>query len=130
MQNPSRASVFEEFIHAAQYRNEENDGSYVSRLKCEIAAQKKLLKHSSAYKLTDAEIGQTKTALTVYENELNDYLKSEEEIIRTLVHESVHVKQYKKYGTAYVQNNMQIFEEEAYSIENEFIEQLKKEGKL
>lgn len=39
-QNPGRASVFEELIHATQYRNGENDGSYVSRLNCEIKAQK------------------------------------------------------------------------------------------
>ena len=43
MQKPSRASVFEELIHATQYKKGENDGSYVSRLKCEIAAQKKLI---------------------------------------------------------------------------------------
>lgn len=38
--NAGRASVFEELIHTAQYRNGENDGTYISRLRCEIAAQK------------------------------------------------------------------------------------------
>ena len=47
--NPGRASVFEELIHTAQYRDGENDGSYISRLKCEISAQKKLLKNENAY---------------------------------------------------------------------------------
>ena len=71
--NPGRASVFEELIHTAQYRNGENDGSYESRLKCEIYAQKKLLKYKKAYKLTEAEIEQTKAALHSYEAELREY---------------------------------------------------------
>lgn len=75
-QNPSRASVFEELIHTFQYRTGENDGSYESRLKCEIAAQKKLIKYSKAYRLTDKEIEQTKKALESYEIELNAYYKN------------------------------------------------------
>lgn len=71
--NPGRASVFEELIHTAQYRNGENDGSYESRLKCEIYAQKKLLKYKKVYKLTEAEIEQTKAALRSYEAELREY---------------------------------------------------------
>ena len=67
-QNPGRASVFEELIHATQYRNGENDGSYVSRLNCEIKAQKKLLRNNKAYKLTEAEVEQTKIALQQYES--------------------------------------------------------------
>ena len=73
-QKPSRASVFEELIHAAQYRKGENSGTYLSRLTCEIAAQRKLLRHSKAYKLTDAEIAQTQNALNMYEKELNEYM--------------------------------------------------------
>ena len=71
--DPSRASVFEELIHATQYKNGENDGSYISRLKCEIVAQKKLIKYSKAYNLTELEIRQTQEALKAYENELNNY---------------------------------------------------------
>lgn len=73
--NPGRAAVFEELIHATQYRNGENDGSYLSRLKCEISAQKKLLKNKVAYKLTPAEIKQTEKALESYERELKELLK-------------------------------------------------------
>ena len=76
-QNPGRASVFEELIHATQYRNGENDGSYVSRLNCEIKAQKKLLRNNKAYKLTEAEVEQTKIALQQYESELKAYMKKE-----------------------------------------------------
>lgn len=39
-QNPGRASVFEELIHAAQYRNGKNDGSAKDCLLNEIEAQK------------------------------------------------------------------------------------------
>ena len=38
-------SVFEELIHSAQYGTGKNDGSYISRLKCEIEAQEKLLRY-------------------------------------------------------------------------------------
>lgn len=72
-QNPGRASVFEELIHATQYRNGENDGSYVSRLNCEIKAHKKLLRNNKAYKLTETEVEQTKIVLQQYESELKAY---------------------------------------------------------
>lgn len=75
-QNPSRASVYEELIHTYQYKTGENDGSYESRLKCEISAQKKLIKYSKEYKLTKVEIIQTQRALEAYENELKEYYKN------------------------------------------------------
>ena len=75
-QNPSRASVFEELIHSAQFRKNENDGSPENRLKCEISAQKKLIKNAKAYKLTEIEIVQTKKALAAYEKALSEYYKN------------------------------------------------------
>lgn len=74
--NAGRASVFEELIHATQYRNGENDGTYISRLRCEILAQEKLIKHAKAYKLTDNEVTQTKQALEAYKKELEEYIKN------------------------------------------------------
>ncbi|MCM1461330.1 MAG: hypothetical protein NC084_01310 [Bacteroides sp.] len=74
--NVGRAGVFEELIHATQYRNGENDGTYISRLRCEIAAQKKLIKNAKAYQLTSDEIIQTKHALEAYEKELHEYIKN------------------------------------------------------
>lgn len=56
--------------------------------------------------------------------------RSEEELLRTLFHESVHVRQFREYGVEYVQNNLEEFERQAYAAENEFIERLKKEGIL
>ena len=69
-QNPGRASVFEELIHATQFRQGLNDGSIISRIQNEIAAQEMLLKNSKAYKLTTAEIKQTQAALASYIEEL------------------------------------------------------------
>ena len=73
--NPGRASVFEELIHATQYKNGENDGSYEKRLLCEIAAQEKLLTHKKAYQLTKIEIEQTQSALDSYKKELTKLKK-------------------------------------------------------
>lgn len=69
-QKPGRAAVFEELIHTTQFSQSKNDGSLQARLRCEIEAQEKLLKYSSAYKLTDAEIKQTESALKSYEQQL------------------------------------------------------------
>ena len=69
-QNPGRASVFEELIHATQFRQGLNDGSTISRIQNEIAAQEMLLRNSKAYKLTTAEIKQTQSALASYIAEL------------------------------------------------------------
>lgn len=74
-QNPGRASVFEELIHSAQFREGKNDGSTKSCLLNEIEAQKKLLKHAKAYKLTDFEIKQTENALKRYQADLDAYIK-------------------------------------------------------
>lgn len=46
---------------------------YISRLKCEISAQEKLLLNSKQYQLTDKEVEQTKNALTAYRNELKNF---------------------------------------------------------
>lgn len=75
-QKPGRASVFEELIHASQYKQGINDGSYGSRLKCEISAQEKLIKYQKAYRLTKEEVVQTQKALKSYQKELDEYLKN------------------------------------------------------
>ena len=74
-QNPIRSSVFEELIHATQFRQGLNDRSLVSRLENEIAAQKVLLKNSKAYKLTIPEMKQTEFVLISYTKELQDLVK-------------------------------------------------------
>ncbi|MCL1997648.1 MAG: hypothetical protein FWG65_02665 [Turicibacter sp.] len=44
---------------------------------------------------------------------------SEEELARTLFHEKIHIEQYKKHGSIYVQNNHTHFEFEATVAESE-----------
>lgn len=75
--NPSRAVVFEELIHSAQWRDGFDMADLETRLKCEIAAQEKLIKYAEAYKLSEAEIAQTKNALASYTKKLNDYYRNE-----------------------------------------------------
>lgn len=78
MQKPGRAAVFEELIHATQWRMGRNDGSLKVRLICEIEAQEKLLKYSTAYKLIKVEISQTEKALRAYKMELEKLLRGGE----------------------------------------------------
>lgn len=56
--------------------------------------------------------------------------RSKEELTRTLFHEKMHIEQFKKHGVEYVSNNRIFFEELAEKSENEFIANLKKEGRL
>lgn len=74
-QHPSRSAVYEELIHATQYRQGKNDGSLKTRLLCEIEAQEKLLKYQKSYKLTKEEVLQTEKALKAYQKELSELLK-------------------------------------------------------
>ena len=43
-----------------------------------------------------------------------------EELLRTIVHEKVHVNQYKIHGSKHVMENRNIFEIEAYKEEEEW----------
>lgn len=61
--NSSRAAVFEELIHSAQYRDGKIDGSALSIIKCEIEAKEKLIRCAKAYKLSEAEVLETKALL-------------------------------------------------------------------
>lgn len=69
VKNPSRSAVYEELIHAEQYRKGKNDGSRKSRLICEIEAQKMLICKKDELGITDKENEQTKLALRAYEEE-------------------------------------------------------------
>ena len=50
---------------------------------------------------------------------LNAFI-NREELLTTIVHEKVHVNQYKKYGGKYVMENRILFEKEAEQIEEEW----------
>ncbi|MDD3882491.1 MAG: minor capsid protein, partial [Eubacteriales bacterium] len=55
---------------------------------------------------------------------------SKEELTRTIVHEKMHIEQFRQYTVEYVQNNLSLFESEAYAAENAFIKKLKEEGRI
>lgn len=53
---------------------------------------------------------------------------SEEELTKTIIHEKCHVKQLKKYGKKYVQDNLDQMEKQAYRFESIYYNILKKGG--
>lgn len=55
---------------------------------------------------------------------------SKEELVRTLFHEKVHVRQFREYGADYVQKHRAHFETLAYDEEAKFIDKVKKKGLL
>lgn len=75
--NPGRSAVYEELIHAEQYRQGKNDGTYEKRLLCEIEAQRILIKKKEEYGITDKEDKQTKLALKTYKQEYREFKKKE-----------------------------------------------------
>ena len=50
----------------------------------------------------------------------------EEQLIRTIIHEGCHVKQFLKYGSKYVQENQMHMEKVAYRYEDFFFRMIKK----
>lgn len=57
-----------------------------------------------------------------------DTFNSKEELTRTLYHEIMHIKQYRKFGAEYVMNNRTYFEQITYAAENNFIKHLMEKG--
>lgn len=54
---------------------------------------------------------------------------NEEQLVRTLIHEKCHVRQLKKYGVKFVQDNLAVMEKEAYAFEDFWFTYLKKRVK-
>lgn len=74
-EHPGRAAVYEELIHAKQFREGKNDGSTESILLNEIEAQEILLSNAKDYELTENEIIQTREALKAYQCQLKKIRK-------------------------------------------------------
>lgn len=68
--NPTASAVFEELIHATQYKKKKIDGSSRSRILAEIEAKKKLIKYKKAYGITDEEDLLTQKQLKSCQKEL------------------------------------------------------------
>ncbi len=56
--------------------------------------------------------------------------RSKEELTRTVFHEIIHVNQFRKYGSKYVQDNRAFFEKITSEQEEQFIKSLKERGLL
>ena len=56
--------------------------------------------------------------------------ESEEQLTRTLIHEKIHIEQFRKHGAEHVMNNNDEFEKEAYDAEKEFAERMRREGRF
>ena len=74
---PGRAAVYEELIHAAQFRDGKNDGSIRSVYKNEIEAKRQLLVRAKEFQLTEPEIRHTRISLELYERELQKLEKGD-----------------------------------------------------
>jgi len=72
---PSISAVYEELIHAEQFRENKNNGSVEQRLLCEIEAQEILIKNKEKWNIPDIENEQTVRALEQYKNDLDQYYK-------------------------------------------------------
>ncbi|TQK62501.1 uncharacterized protein DUF4280 [Brevibacillus sp. AG162] len=68
--NPSASAVFEEFIHATQYRTGRATGSNI--LEMEIEAKEKLIKHRKAYGIPNVETRETIQHLRDYRKQLDE----------------------------------------------------------
>ena len=69
--------MYEELIHAAQFRDGKNDGSIRSVYKNEIEAKRQLLVRAKEFQLTEPEIRHTRISLELYERELQKLEKGD-----------------------------------------------------
>ena len=88
-------------------------GVDISGLKIKIQRDEELLKFFIAGSAAPEDIGRIDLLPIAFTNE--------EEMLRTVIHESCHVKQFKKYGSAYVQENRILMERVAKRYENFFL---------
>lgn len=68
--NPSASAVFEEFIHATQYRTGRATGSNI--LEMEIEAKEKLIRYRKAYEIPNSETKVTIKHLREYRKQLEE----------------------------------------------------------
>ncbi len=87
-------------------------GVDISGLKIKIQRNEELKNLFFAGSAAPEQIGR----IDLFPNAFTD----EEQLLRTVIHEGCHVKQFKKYGTKYVQENNAQMERVAYRYENFF----------
>ena len=93
-------------------------GVDISFLKIKIQRDENLLRFDIAGVAAPEDIGR----IDLFPNAFVD----EEQLLRTVIHESCHVKQFKKYSSLYVQENQLLMEKIAYRYEDFFLRIVKK----
>ena len=93
-------------------------GVDISFLKIKIQRDPELLKLPFAGMAAPEDIGRIDLTPVAFQNE--------EELLRTVLHEGSHVKQFKKYGVKYVQENRNFMEKVASRYEEFFYKIVKK----
>ena len=90
----------------------------IAELKIKIQYHEELLKFPIAGSAAPEDIGR----IDLYPNAF----ANEEEILRTVIHEGCHVKQFKKYGSIYVQEHRKEMEDVAERYERFFLRIVKR----
>ena len=93
-------------------------GVDISGIRIKIQRDEEMLKFLTAGSAAPEDIGRIDLLPNAFANE--------EEILRTVIHESCHVKQFKKYGAVYVQENRLFMERVAKRYENFFLRIVKR----
>lgn len=76
VKNPSRSAVYEELIHAEQYRQGKNDGGKEKVLLCEIEAKEILIANKQKWGITDKEDKITRLSLEKYKKDYDEFIKN------------------------------------------------------
>ena len=93
-------------------------GVDISFLRIKIQRDENLLRFGIAGVAAPEDVGRMDLLPSAFVNE--------EQLLRTVLHEGCHVKQFKKYGSLYVQENQLIMEKIAYRYEDFFLKIIKK----
>ena len=93
-------------------------GIDISELKIKIQRDEEMLRFPIAGSAAPEDIGRIDLLPLAFLNE--------EELLRTVIHEGCHVKQFKKYGATYVQENRILMERVAKRYENFFLRIVKR----
>ena len=93
-------------------------GVDISFLRIKIQRDENLLRFGIAGVAAPEDVGRIDLLPSAFVNE--------EQLLRTVLHEGCHVKQFKKYGSLYVQENQLIMEKIVYRYEDFFLKIIKK----
>lgn len=121
--NPGAFAVLPERMSKKRIRQLAKEyGIEIKGLKLNIDTNEDLLRIKYTGRADPENVG----GITFFPNAF----RSKEDLLRTLFHEKIHVRQFREYGVDYVQAHKPEFEDLAYAEEEEFIADLKRKGLL